>query len=234
MTEITKHEPNQFKGFFSETLDGYLKSIQAPYPNTKVIRPSQIHMCQRWIVGDLLGVVPFEPKSAVQQRVLDNGSYVHKRILQKYLPRMGIASHILDIKKGEVKPFIEVSLKDENLWLKGSPDAVILNPSNGLAYVFELKSMRDGEFRILEEGKAEHVMQLHLYFWLTNIPRGILFYENKDSQQTKEFVVERDENIMNALLNKIANIQKAVVEKNLNIPCENSMKKSCICSSLLV
>lgn len=234
MTNITKHVPGQFKGFFSEQLDSFLTSNQTPYPNTRVIRPSQIHMCQRWIVGDILGVVPFEPKSAVQQRVLDNGSYVHKRILQKYLPKMGIVSCILDIKKGEVKPFIEVSLKDETLWLKGSPDAVILNPNDGLAYVFELKSMRDGEFRILEEPKPEHVMQLHLYFWLTNIPRGVLFYENKDSQQTKEFVVERDENVMNYLLNKIANIQKAVGEKNLNIPCENTMRKSCNCSALLV
>jgi hypothetical protein len=234
MIEIIKHEPNQFKGFFSEQLDGYLKSIQAPYPNTKVIRPSQIHMCQRWIVGDILGLVPFEPKSAVQQRVLDNGNYVHKRILQKYLPKMGIVSHILDIKKGEIKQFIEVSLRDDNLWLKGSPDAIILNPNDGLAYVFELKSMRDGEFRILEEGKPEHVMQLHLYFYLTNIPQGILFYENKDNQQTKEFVIRRDEALMSSILNKISLIQKAVAEKNLNIPCNFPDKKSCNCRGLMV
>jgi hypothetical protein len=234
MTNITKHNPGDFKGFFSEALDGYLKSIQAPYPNTKVIRPSQIHMCQRWIVGDILGVVPFEPKSAVQQRVLDNGSYVHKRILQKYLPRMGIVSHILDIKKGEVKPFIEISLKDENLWLKGSPDAVILNSDNGLAYVFELKSMRDGEFRILEEAKGEHILQVQCYFYLTNIPQGILFYENKDNQQTKEFVVQKDEILMAKILSKISNIQKAVRENNLQIPCEFPEKKTCNCRTILV
>jgi hypothetical protein len=234
MTNITKHEPNQFKGFFTETLDGYLQSIQAPYPNTKVIRPSQIHECSRWIVGDILGLIPFEPKSAVQQRVLDNGQYVHKRILQKYLPRMGIVSHILDIKKGEVKPFIEISLRDDALWMKGSPDAIILNPNDGLPYVFELKSMRDGEFKGLEEAKAEHVLQLHCYFYLTNIGQGILFYENKDNQQTKEFVVKKDDGLMNSILNKISLIQKAVAEKNLNISCDFPDKKACHCSVLLV
>ena len=234
MTEIIKHEVNQFKGFFSEQLDSFLKSIQAPYPNTKVIRPSQIYECQRWIVGDILGLIPFEPKSAVQQRVLDNGSYVHKRILQKYLPRMGIVSHILDIKKGEVKQFIEVSLRDDSLWMKGSPDAIILNPNDGLAYVFELKSMRDGEFRILEDAKIEHIMQLHMYFYLTNLKQGILFYENKDNQQTKEFVLQKSDVLMNKILNKISLIQKAVAEKNLNIPCENTAQKSCKCVGLMV
>jgi len=234
MTNIFKHEPGQFRGFFSETLDSFLKSIQAPYTNTKVIRPSQIHLCQRWIVGDLLGRIPFEPNSAVQQRVLDNGSYVHKRILQKYLPRMGIVPYILDIKKGELKQFIEVSLRDDSLWLKGSPDALILNPNDGLVYVFELKSMRDGEFKILEDAKIEHIMQVHLYMWLTNIPRAILFYENKDSQQTKEFVIQKSDILMNKILNKISLIQKAATESNLNIPCENTSVNACKCSKILI
>lgn len=234
MTNIIKHESDQFKGFFTRTLDSYLTSIQAPYPNKRVIRPSQIHLCSRWIVGDILGRVPFEPNNAVQQRVLDNGSYVHKRILEKYLPRMGIVSHILDIKKGEVKPFIEVPLRDDTLWMRGNPDAIILNPNDGLIYVFELKSMRDGEFRILEEAKPEHVLQLHCYFWLTNISQGILFYENKDSQQTKEFVVQKDDILMNHILNKISLIQKAATENNLNIPCDFSERKTCKCRGLLV
>ena len=234
MTNIIKHNPGDFKGFFTQALDGYLQSIQVPYPNTRVIRPSQIYECSRWIVGDLLGRITFEPKSAVQQRVLDNGSYVHKRILQKYLPRMGLVSHILDLKKGEVKPFIEISLRDDTLWMKGSPDAIILNPNDGLPYVFELKSIRDGEFRILEDAKLEHIMQLHCYFYLTNIKQGILFYENKDNQQTKEFVIQKSEILMNKILNKISLIQKAVVENNLNIPCDFPLKKTCHCTQVMV
>jgi hypothetical protein len=234
MTEIFKHEPGQFRSFFSETLDGYLKSIQAPWPNTKVIRPSQIHECQRWIVGDILGRIPFESKSAVQQRVLDNGTYVHKRVLGKYLPRMGIVPYILDIKKAELKQFIEISLRDDSLWLKGSPDALIVNPNDGLVYVFELKSMRDGEFRILEDAKIEHIMQLHCYFWLTTLTNGILFYENKDNQQTKEFVIQKSDVLMNKILNKISLIQKAVLENNLNIPCENVGPNSCKCAKVMV
>ena len=232
--DIIKHEPNQFKGFFSRTLDNYLVSTQAPYPNIRVIRPSQIHLCQRWIVGDILGRIPFELKSAVQQRILQNGTYVHKRFLNSYLPKMGIVSYILDIKKGEVKPFIEVSLKDENLWLKGSPDALIINPNDGLPYVFELKSIRDGEFKILEDAKWEHILQLHCYFWLTNINQGILFYENKNDQTTKEFVIQKSDILMNKILNKISIIQKAVTENDLNIPCENFEKKTCCCRNLML
>lgn len=233
--EIVKHESNQFKGFFSHTLDTFLEASQFHYKNTGVIRPSQIHMCQRLLAADILNILPFEPTNAVQQRVLDNGSYVHKRILQKYLPKMGIVSHILDIKKGEVKPFIEISLKDSELWLKGSPDAVIVNPNDGLAYVFELKSMRTGEFQTLMFPKPEHIMQLHCYFYLSNIPRGILFYENKDDQKTKEFIVQKDDLLMQNILNKIGRIQEAIKNKNfINLPCENLDKKTCKCRGLMV
>jgi len=234
MTEITKHDNQSFKGFFTQALDTYLESSQNHYPNTGVIRPSMIHLCSRLIAADILNILPVEPNSAVQQRVLDNGIYVHKRILQKYLPKMGIVSHILDIKKGEVKPFIEVSLRDDSLWLKGNPDAVIINTDNGLPYVFELKSIRSGEFQSLMFPKPEHVIQLHCYFNLTNIPRGILFYECKDSQRTKEFQVERDELLMTNILNKISKIQVAVKNKNLGIPCDNTTSKACKCAGLMI
>jgi hypothetical protein len=231
--DIVKHEPNQFKNFFTEALDHYLEASQIPSKNTGIIRPSQIHYCSRWLAADILGKIPFEPKTAIQERILNNGSYVHKRYLNKYVPKMGIVSHILDIRKGEVKPFIEVSLRDDSLWLKGSPDAIIVNPNDGLAYVFELKSIRDGEFKTLEFAKPEHVLQLHCYFYLANIGQGILFYESKDSQQTKEFIIKRDELIMNNILNKIYKIQKAVQEKILP-ECEFQMKKTCHCRGLLV
>lgn len=231
--EIIKHESGQFNGFFTEALDSFLESSQVHYNNTGVIRPSQIHECAKYLAADILNLIPFEPKSAVQQRVLDNGTYVHKRMLQKYLPKMGITSYILDLKKGEVKPFIEVSLRDDALWLKGNPDAIIINSTDGLPYVFELKSMRTGEFQNLMFAKPEHVLQLHCYFYLSNISQGILFYENKDDQKTKEFVIQRDELIMSGILKKISNIQQAVRNKILP-ECDFLDKKSCKCRGLLI
>lgn len=233
MTNITKHNPGDFKGFFSEQLDNYLKAIQSPYPNTKVIRPSQIHECQRWIVGDILGVLPFEPKSPVQQRILQNGTYVHKRFLSSYLPRMGLASKILDVKTGKLQDFIEIKLEDSDFWLKGAPDAVIINPNNGRQYVMELKSISDSQFKILEAPKPEHLMQVNLYMYLTNLNDCDIVYEDKDTQGIKEFIIQKDPILLQSLLEKIRLIQRHVVDKTFP-PCEYPEIKSCHCKQVMI
>jgi hypothetical protein len=223
-----------FDGFFTDQLKEMLEAPREIH-HTTVIRPSQILECKRWIVGDLLGFSEAEDLPANTHRVLDNGTYVHKRYLQKYIPKMGCAVKIYDVKERRIKPFIEITLQDFDYWLKGSPDALILNKNDGLPYVFELKSMREFLFRSLIAPEPAHVAQLHLYMFLTNVPRGILFYEAKDSQDTKEFLVNKDDSLLVSLLSRIRDIQALVSQYHQvgKLPlCEFPSARKCRCNEL--
>ena len=127
MIQVVNTGKQKFEGFFTRQLKEVLETPTAPYTRNQVIRPSQILECRRFLVGDLVGLSPFEDISAHQHKIFDNGTYVHKRYLQKYIPRMGNALRIFDVKAQKVKPFIEITLLDTEYWLKGAPDAVILN-----------------------------------------------------------------------------------------------------------
>lgn len=225
---ITKQVDVGGDGIFTRQLNAYLhEKANNFYPRERIIRPSEIHQCTRKILYNILGVPTGDSITEGQQKIFDNGTYVHKRYLKSYLPKLGCAATI------DGKDFIEVSLHNTPLWLKGSPDAVIFSRETGLPYVFELKSIRQESFWKLSEAKAEHVQQVHLYMLLTGIPRSIVFYENKNTQATKEFLVPQNEYLMSSLKDKIALIQKYVAQydmtKTLPTPDVNEdLCKHCI------
>lgn len=215
--KIPLNREEKHQGYVTEILNDFLiKKSSQHYPRTRVIRPSSIADCTRKIVCDILGFLPPEPIEPRRQRIFDNGDSVHTRYLKYYLPRMGIAAKILaaDRKgKQKVKDFIEVSLKEDDYWIKCRPDAVIINrKDNNRYYVLEVKSMRSDLFDALEYPDANYIQQVHLYMFVTKVPRAIILYENKDTQDIKEFVIEQDDALLEKILAKIRSIQKYVVD----------------------
>jgi len=201
-------------GFFTRQINTYLQTkSNFDYPRDRIIRPSEITECTRAIVCKLLGFSVREVITPRQQRIFDNGNYVHKRYLKSYIPHMGWAAKVEvdDNGKTKIKDFIEVTAYNEELWLKGTPDAVIINKEDGLPYIFELKSIKQELFFALEQPDWGYMAQVHLYMLLTGIPRAIVFYENKNDQDIKEFLVLQDPHIMELLLNKIKEIQTYVL-----------------------
>lgn len=216
MTKIKIEHNNLKSGYFTSVINDFLqKKGNQTWSRSRVIRPSSISDCTRNIVCDILGLLPPEATSPQQQRIFDNGDSVHTRYLKHYLPRIGIAAKILTTDrrgKEKIKDFIEVSLKDNDYWIKCRPDAVIINREDNQYYVLEIKSMRSDLFNNLEHPPEEHIQQVHLYMYVTKIPQAILFYEDKNTQQTKEFVLSQDDILLEKLLKKIRQIQKYVVD----------------------
>jgi hypothetical protein len=205
------------EGFFTKELNQYLyRKSMASWPQDRIIRPSQITECVRKLCCILLQMgVEEESITPRIQRIFDNGNSVHKRYLTSYLPKLGVVAQLYyELKNGKLvaKDFIEQTIENKDYWLRGSPDAVIFNPKDGLNYVFELKSMNERGFLPLTQPSWEYTAQVHLYMFLTDTPRALLFYENKNDQDVKEFAIMQDPAIMNRLLTKIRTIQKYVME----------------------
>jgi len=133
-------------------------------------------------------------------RILENGDYTHMRIMSS-LFSMGLVKAV------------ELSL--ENELIKGRCDGVIV--INNEPYVLEIKSINSFAFKKLESPKAEHLKQLMLYLHYFKINKGIFLYENKDSQELKEFVVNYNPDIAESVIKEFR-ILKHMIENDILPP----------------
>lgn len=165
--------------------------------------PSSVGRCKRQVAYQMLGY-PGKPIPGRNLLIMDNGTYFHER-MEHTFKRMGIM----------IAP--ELALKDEELRISGRSDAIVWNwlkkepvendaivelktldgnvvyngPQSDVLIV-ELKSINNKGWEKLPKTlpKMEHRMQLQLYMYLTGIRQGVVYYENKDTQEQKYFVVE--------------------------------------------
>jgi len=95
----------------------------------------------------------------------------------------------------------------ETEMIHGRADAII-SKANEL-YVIEVKSVNSVKFR-KDQPDSDHVKQIQLYMHFFKINKGILVYENKDTQEIKEFLVELDEDLINELLSSFADLKRHI------------------------
>jgi hypothetical protein len=125
-------------------------------------------------------------------RVFDNGHQVHDR-LQKYLHNIGILKEL------------EVPIENKEYEIRGHTDGILeIESKTG---VLEIKSINSMGFYSLYQPKNDHLIQINIYMFCLDIPRGLLLYENKDNQELKEFFVKQDPLILNPILDKIRIVQ---------------------------
>lgn len=192
--------------------------------------PSSIGKCKRAVVYQMLGY-PTKPIPGQNLLIMENGTSFHNR-MEDIFEKMGIL----------VAP--ELSLKDEELRISGRSDAIIWNylksddeedaevitlydrkdkdkvvyhgPANHILIV-EFKSIKSKNYLKLPKSKPDkkHEMQLQLYFYLTGIRRGMVYYENKDTQESKFFHVFYDEELVQQVKSDIKEILDYVDRREL-------------------
>ena len=139
------------------------------------------------------------PRANMEPKVLrmfDHGDYIHQLIMKPLLS-------IRDINVVAA----EINIPPQEL-ISGRADAIISDGRN--LYVLDIKSMNSMIFRNLAEPKEENIDQLQLYLHYFKIPKGILLYVNKDSQELKEFVVNYDEKRAKSLLADLSELKKKI------------------------
>jgi len=191
--------------------------------------PSSVGQCHRKVVYDLLGYKG-KDKTGKELLTLENGTYFHER-METIFNEMGIM----------ISP--ELSLKDEELRISGRSDAIIhnflleddepdgpiitlTNPKGEVVYegpnnhvlIVEFKSASSNsydKYTPKKKPQIKHELQLQLYFYLTGIDKGMIYYENKNNQSEKYFIVERNDEMIKDLIEEITYLIKMSDEGKL-------------------
>ena len=191
--------------------------------------PSSIGKSDHDIVLEMMGYLG-KPSRGEGLMIMENGTSFHNRI-EHIFEEMGIM----------IAP--ELSLKDEELHISGRSDAIVWNylkeedepdgeeitlidPSGKVIYkgpenyvlLVEFKSISENGYEKLKvsKPKQEHEDQLQLYFYLTGITKGMVYYENKNNQKVKEYIIERDEERIDFIVKRIRRLIEMV--KNKEVP----------------
>jgi len=163
--------------------------------------------CPRAIYFSLKGA-PKEPFDAKALRIFENGDHTHMR-LASALFSLGIVCAV------------EVAIPPNEV-IHGRADAIVRH--DGSTYVVEFKSINRYAFeKKLDVPQPQHLRQLQLYLHFFEIPKGILIYENKDTQALKEFVVEYDKALVAQTLAEFEELQ-GYVERGIVPPKPNDIE----------
>ena len=184
--------------WLNTALDKYLTGTMTP-PRSGVFHPSTLsNKCDRavWLIyHGKMPKVELDPKL---NRVFQNGNYLEKRV-ETWFKELGILM-------GQ-----EVSVKHENPPMSGRIDFIIKHKEYGLIPI-ELKSINNTGFGGLKGPKEDHKTQLQIYLNIGQYDIGTVFYENKNTQAIKTFLVKRDLKQWDDILTRCFNIQ------NMRVP----------------
>ena len=143
------------------------------------------------------------PKEGLEARVLrmfEHGDYFHQIIMK---PLFAVR---------EIRVIsAEVDIPPQEL-ISGRADAIISDGKD--LYVLDIKSMNSMIFKNLGAPKDENINQIQLYLHFFRVPKGILLYVNKDTQELKEFIVNYDPSIAKHLLKDLSSL-KVKIDSNI-------------------
>lgn len=128
--------------------------------------------------------------------MFDHGDHIHQLIMKPLLSIREI--HVVAA---------EVNIPPQEL-ISGRADAIISCGKE--LYVLDIKSMNSMIFRNLAQPKEENVDQIQLYLHYFKIPKGMLLYVNKDTQELKEFMVNYDRKRALSLLDGLEALKKQI------------------------
>ena len=123
-------------------------------------------------------------------RTFDHGDYIHRLIMNTLFSLGLVRASEINIPPQEI--------------IAGRADAII-SLDNQL-YVLDIKSI-SGRTKTLDRPKEEDNAQLQLYLHFFKIPKGILLYVNKDTQELNEFLVEYNPRLVQNLLTELSKLR---------------------------
>jgi hypothetical protein len=147
-----------------------------PRDRRGTISASSLGSCRRKQQFTFLGLPELPPSPKLAQ-IFQNGTFMH------------IRWQMAGLTEGWLKE-AEVPVGGNDLNLSGTQDGIAYDDT-----IVELKSCNSNQFaRIQTFGPIEgHIYQIGTYTVTTGAEKATLIYENKDTQEFKEFVRTRDE-----------------------------------------
>lgn len=183
---------------------------------TRTFSASSTGTCKRKRVFEYLGFPRSQPGPKTMN-IFYNGDYTHLRYQVAGL----VGGWLSDV---------EVGLIQAELKLSGTADAI-----NVEGDIVEFKSINSRGFEDVSTfgPKPLHVKQVNAYMYLLGSHQAWLVYENKDTQEIKEFRVPRDEAIIREMIETLQELNKYIQSSELpemKTECKNEKGEYKWCS----
>jgi len=169
----------------------YLEEHPEKASTSTKLSPTYIIKCERQAFYKLKGVPQETSRDFKSRLIAMGGNSIHKKF-EDLFRNMGILVDSEKLIFHSTYPFL------------GFVDAIIKIDDE--TYIVEIKSINKEGFGKLNKPHEEHVLQVKMYMLIMNIKKAIIFYENKDSQDLKEFRVDLNpefESWFNEKMNRI-------------------------------
>lgn len=159
---------------------------------------------------------PKKELEAERLRVFEFGNHIQQIVLRPLISKGLVVTTEVPIPTQEI--------------ISGRADIII--SIEGEPYVVEVKSISGKmNFAKMEKPMPEHYEQLQLYLHYFKIPKGIILYVNKDTQELKEFIYNYDNILVKSLIKRFeelkSKIECNIVPKRLQDYPDNWQCKSC-------
>lgn len=185
--------------------------VRPPRIRTETFSASGAGQCLR---ERLLGYYGY-PKEKISTRtynIFANGDYVHLR------------HQVAGIVMGYIDS-AEVSVSKPEMRLTGTMDGLLTNNE-----ILEIKSINSNGFSSVGSFgvRGDHLEQVHSYMYAADMDRARVVYECKNTQELKEFLVNRDESIIDKVVRDLTELNEHIENKTLP-PCDHRSKGCSSC-----
>ena len=176
-----------------ETAELLLRLVSMGKSRAYAFHPSQLYQCERRQVFDYHDVEGLREYNAQLQNIFNDGTWRHTR-WQIMLMNAGILDRV------------EVAVAMPTLRLEGSMDGV--NDTD--SWMFELKGTSQSK-RVRDYGvMPAHVQQIHAYLLAADLPKCVVVYEDKSTQDWIELEVHRDEATITEIKEILGRLNEAI------------------------
>lgn len=108
---------------------------------------------------------------------------------------------------------IPFKIEYEDFLISGRVDDLILLKISGKTVLVEVKSC--GMLKMVKKPSRHHIMQLQLYMHATGVHNGLLLYVEKNNLQTKTFIIEFDELVVQEALTRFKELHKGLITNHV-------------------
>ncbi len=116
----------------------------------------------------------------------------------------------------------EMAVESKEYSFGGTLDGVLYDGS-----LFEFKSINSRGFASVAQygPKHDHILQAHGYMWLANLPAVSFVYENKDNGEWREYRMQRDELIVDAVVGMVDDMERNYKEETYPEPLSKCLDR---------
>lgn len=185
----------------SQMIDDYLKREDRPRTRG-IYYASEVSKCQRELFEIHTGTSMGFPVETI--RVFAVGDLIHNFIYNV------LKSSKRNIKLVENEKSLSIVDIDSDICINGRADDVIMSEFDGEKYVLEVKSVKSLYFIKTNGPDPAHIDQVTIYMKALGYKRGMLLYVDKNTLETKHFVITYDGKVLKKIFERLREVEQYI------------------------